>query len=491
MEFTIKQLAPLETTAGCLLLPVLGDKLSAAAEELDKAQNGLLARLVSEGDLAAKAGSTLLIPLAGAEAKKVLLLQLGKEKEIKPKTLREALRSAAKALQGANVSSATVFLTGLKKIDANEALAEFAQSLVTEAYRFERFKTQAEPAAKLVHLSIALGKKDSQEKAEAALAKGLAIGHGVNYARDLANLPGNVCTPQYLGESALSMAQKFGFECDVLDEAEIAALGMTSFLSVAKGSDVPPRLIVMHYKKGGKAKPLALVGKGLTFDAGGISLKPGEGMDEMKYDMCGAAAVLGAFHAVAEMGLAVNLVGVIPSCENMPSGRANKPGDIVKAMDGQSIEILNTDAEGRLILCDALTYVSRYEPEAVIDLATLTGACVIALGHVTNGLFANDDDLADALLDAAEKSGDLTWRMPLFEEYQEQLKTNFADMANIGGRPAGAITAACFLSRFTEKMRWAHFDIAGTAWKSGAAKGATGRPVPLLVEFISKQVKKK
>jgi leucyl aminopeptidase len=316
------------------------------------------------------------------------------------------------------------------------------------------------------------------------------VGHGVNFARDLGNLPGNICTPLYLAESAESMARDFGFKCQTLDEQGIAAQGMTSFLSVAKGSDEPPRLIVLEYK-GSKDKPVVLVGKGLTFDAGGISLKPGEGMDEMKYDMCGAAAVLGTFRAVAELGLPVNLVGVIPACENLPSGRANKPGDVIAAMDGQTIEILNTDAEGRLILCDALTYAERFAPQVVVDLATLTGACVIALGHVTHGLFANDDDLAEELLAAADKSGDLAWRLPLFEEYQEQLKSNFADMANIGGRPAGAITAACFLSRFAEKFRWAHLDIAGTAWKSGAAKGATGRPVPLLVEFLAKRAKKK
>ena len=486
MEFTIKQLAPLAASADCLLLPVQGDKLSAAASEFDASLGGLLARLVSDGDLAAKAGSTLLVPLAGSTVKKVVLVQLGKE----PKALRDALRSAAKALLGANCASAAVFLSGLKKIDFDDALAAFAEALQTESYRFDACKSKPDPAAKLAHVIFADGDKDTAKKAEAALARGLAIGHGVNLARGLGDLPGNHCTPQHLADTASELAREFGFKCQAFDEHEITALGMSSFLSVAKGSDVPPRLIVLEYQ-GGKGKPVALVGKGLTFDAGGISLKPGAGMDEMKYDMCGAAAVLGTFRAVAELGLAVNLVGVIPACENMPSGRANKPGDIVKAMDGQTIEILNTDAEGRLLLCDALSYVARFDPECVIDLATLTGACVIALGHVTNGLFANDDDLAAELLAAAGKSGDLTWRLPLFDEYQEQLKSNFADIANVGGRPAGAITAACFLSRFTEKYRWAHFDIAGTAWKSGSAKGATGRPVPLLVEFVAKRAKKK
>ncbi|SFN84548.1 leucyl aminopeptidase [Formivibrio citricus] len=490
MEFTIKPLSPCDTGAECLVLPVAGEKLPAATAEVDAALGGLIGRLVAEGDLAAKAGSTLLVPVSATLAKKILLLQFGKEKEFKVKTVRDTLRAAAKAALGANAASVALCLDGLKKVDAEAAAGDFAQALVTEGYRFDRLKKKPEPACKLLHVTLALGKKDDVAKVEAALAKGLAVGHGVNFARDLGNLPGNLCTPLHLAEAAESMAREFGFKCQVLDEQAIASQGMTSFLSVAKGSDVPPRLIVLEYK-GGKGKPVALVGKGLTFDAGGISLKPGEGMDEMKYDMCGGAAVLGTFRAIAELGLPVNVVGVIPACENMPSGRANKPGDVIATMDGQTVEILNTDAEGRLILCDALTYTARFEPEVVVDLATLTGACVIALGHVTNGLFANDDELADELLAAADKSGDLTWRLPLFEEYQEQLKSNFADMANIGGRPAGAITAACFLSRFAEKYRWAHLDIAGTAWKSGAAKGATGRPVPLLVEFLTKRAKKK
>ncbi len=490
MEFTIKQLSPCDAGVECLVLAVTGEKLPEATAEVDEALGGLIGRLVAEGDLAAKTGSTLQVPLSATFAKKILLLQLGKEKELKNKSVRDALRAAAKAVLGANTASVALCLDGLKKIETETVPGDFAQALVTENYRFDRLKKKPEPASKLAHVAFLLGKKDQIEKAEAALAKGLAVGHGVNFARDLGNLPGNLCTPLYLAEAAESMAQELGFKCQVLDEQGIATQGMTSFLSVAKGSDVPPRLIVLEYQ-GGKGKPVALIGKGLTFDAGGISLKPGEGMDEMKYDMCGAAAVLGAFRAVAEMGLALNVVGVIPACENMPSGRANKPGDVVAAMDGQTIEILNTDAEGRLILCDALTYAARFEPEVVVDLATLTGACVIALGHVSNGLFANDDDLADELLAAADRSGDLTWRLPLFEEYQEQLKSNFADMANIGGRPAGAITAACFLSRFAENYHWAHLDIAGTAWKSGAAKGATGRPVPLLVEFLAKRAKKK
>ena len=295
--------------------------------------------------------------------------------------------------------------------------------------------------------------------------------------------------PGHLAETALQMAGEFGIECQILERADMEQLGMHSLLSVARGSQQAPKFIVLHYKhpEARNKKPLVLIGKGITFDSGGISLKPGEGMDEMKFDMCGAASVLGALKTAARLQLPLDLIAIVPAAENMPGGRASKPGDIVTSMSGQTIEILNTDAEGRLILCDALTYAERFKPDTVVDVATLTGACVIALGHVTSGLFANDARLARALLDAGEVSLDRAWQLPLWDDYQEQLKSNFADMANIGGRPAGAVTAACFLSRFTKKFDWAHLDIAGTAWKSGAEKGATGRPVPLLAHFLLKR----
>jgi leucyl aminopeptidase len=298
-------------------------------------------------------------------------------------------------------------------------------------------------------------------------------------------LPSNICTPAYLAEQALGMAKTHNLKCEVLEQKDMEKLGMGSLLSVTRGSAQPPKLIVLHHDGAAKGdKPVALVGKGITFDTGGISLKPAPEMDEMKYDMCGAASVLGTFKALAQMRLPLNVVGIIPTCENMPGGTATKPGDVVTSMSGQTIEILNTDAEGRLILCDALTYAERFEPDTVVDIATLTGACVIALGHVAHGLFANDDGLARELLAAGDAAYDRAWQMPLWDDYQEQLRTNFADMANIGGRPAGSVTAACFLSRFTKKFRWAHLDIAGTAWKSGKEKGATGRPVPLLFQFL-------
>ncbi|MGH8711263.1 MAG: leucyl aminopeptidase, partial [Burkholderiales bacterium] len=320
---------------------------------------------------------------------------------------------------------------------------------------------------------------------EAALKQALAIAEGVKLTKDLGNLPPNICTPSYLAEQALQIAKKHNLKAEVLEQKDMEKLGMGSLLSVARGSNQPPKLIVLHYSGAAKKqKPVVLVGKGITFDTGGISIKPAAEMDEMKFDMCGAASVLGSIKAVAEMRLPLNVVGIIPTTENMPSGNASRPGDIVTSMSGQTIEILNTDAEGRLILCDALTYAERFHPAVVIDIATLTGACVIALGHVASGLYSNDDALARELLNAGEYAHDRAWQMPLWDDYQEQLKSNFADMANIGGRPAGSITAACFLARFTKKYSWAHLDIAGTAWKSGKEKGGTGRPVPLLTQFL-------
>jgi leucyl aminopeptidase len=330
---------------------------------------------------------------------------------------------------------------------------------------------------------------------EGALQQGLAIAHGMNLAKDLGNLPPNICTPTYLAQQAMSLAKTYKLKATILEEKDMEKLGMGSLLSVSRGSRQPAKLIALEYRGLAKMeRPIVLVGKGVTFDTGGISLKPASEMDEMKYDMCGAASVLGTLSAIAQMKLPINVVGIIPTTENMPGGNATKPGDIVTSMSGQTIEILNTDAEGRLILCDALTYAERYQPEVVIDIATLTGACVIALGHVASGLLSNDDKLAHELMQASEQSVDRAWHLPLWDDYQEQLKSNFADIANIGGRAGGTITAACFLSRFTKKYRWAHLDIAGTAWKSGKDKGATGRPVPLLTQFLigraSHEVKK-
>jgi leucyl aminopeptidase len=357
-------------------------------------------------------------------------------------------------------------------------------------YRFDQLKTQkktASPALSHVVLPVS-----SNSQLQEAVAEAQATADGAELARTLGNLPPNICTPSYLADEAKKLARQFKLGLEVLERRDMERLGMGAFLAVARASHQPPKLIVLRYSGAAKTrKPLALVGKGITFDTGGISLKPAAEMDEMKYDMSGAASVLGAIRALAAMKAPVNVVGIIPTCENMPGGQASRPGDVVTSMSGQTVEILNTDAEGRLILCDALTYAARYQPEAVVDVATLTGACVIALGHAATGLFANDQKLADEIREAAEDAWDRVWQMPLWEDYQEQLRSNFADFANIGGRPGGSITAACFLARFTREQRWAHLDIAGTAWKSGREKGSTGRPVPLLVRFALQHAGKK
>jgi leucyl aminopeptidase len=490
VEFSIKSSQPEKHKTACAVVGVYEQrKLSPAAASLDRVAGGALSSLLKRGDIDGKAGSTLLYHApAGLVCERVLLVGLGKEKEVTDKIWREAHRAAVKAVTATGAGDATVYLAevavGKRNIDWK--IAQAVQVMGDALYKFDRTKSEKDDtktACRRITFMVAAGEV---RPAQAALARGKAVVGGVGLAKDLGNLPGNLCTPTYLADQAKAMAKASGIKIQVLGQKEIAKLGMGSFLSVAKGSDEPPRFIVMEYQGAAKsAKPVVLVGKGITFDSGGISIKPAAEMDEMKYDMCGAASVIGTMQAVAELKLPLNVVGLVPTCENLPSGRANKPGDIVTSMSGQTIEVLNTDAEGRLILCDALTYAERFDPAAVIDVATLTGACVIALGHVVSGLLANDDDLAREVYAAGEESGDRCWQLPLLDDYQEQLKSNFADMANIGGRAAGTITASAFLSRFTAKYKWAHLDIAGTAWKSGKEKGGTGRPVPLLVSFLA------
>jgi len=380
----------------------------------------------------------------------------------------------------------------VKKRDVTWNIEQAVISAHDTLYRFDRMKSKPEEARRpLKRLTFAVSRRGELKFGEAGLARGLAIAHGINLAKDLGNTPSNICTPEYLASEARKVAKAYGFGCEILDQAACEKLDMCSFLSVAKGSDKPPRFIVLKHEGGAKGeKPVVLVGKAVTFDAGGISLKPAAEMDEMNYDMSGGGAVIGAFRAIGELGLPLNVVGLIPACENLIGRHANKPGDVVASMSGQTIEILNTDAEGRLILCDALTYAERFEPDAVVDLATLTGACVIALGAHPSALYSNHDPLAREIEHAADHAWDRVWRMPLWDDYQEQLKSSFADMANIGGRPGGSITAACFLSRFTKKYHWAHLDIAGTAYKGGRDKASTGRPVSLLVHFLLNRVAK-
>ena len=487
VEFSIKQGNPEKLHSGCAVVGVFeGGKLSGAAQALDKASKHHLGGIIARGDMSGKAASTLLLHnVPGIIAERVLLVGLGNPKEATDKTALEILRATFRALQATQAKDAALFCCGDMGRDAAWVARQAVLVAAESAYRPDSQKSKPEKPAQLK--SVALVTPDKPAAAlKAALDQAVAIARGVNLTKTLGNLPPNICTPAYLAAQAraLSKAHKT-IKTTVLEEKDMQKLGMGSLLSVTRGSAQPAKLITLEYCGGGKKqKPIVLVGKGITFDSGGISLKPGAEMDEMKYDMSGAGSVLGVLQAVAEMKLPLNVVGVIPACENLPSGTATKPGDIVTSMSGQTIEILNTDAEGRLILCDALTYAARFEPDTVVDIATLTGACVIALGHVTSGLLSNRDDLAKELLAAGEQIYDRAWQLPLYEEYQQQLDSNFADMLNIGGRAGGTITAACFLSRFTKDYRWAHLDIAGTAWKSGKEKGATGRPVPLLAQFL-------
>lgn len=496
VEFSIKIVSPEEQRSACIVIGVFETrKLSPAAKQLDAAANQHLSKIIRRGDMDGKAGSTLLLhDVPATRCERILLVGLGKEREFHEKAYLSAIRSAIKAVNETGAADATLFLSEITfgKHSLSWRVRQAAIVAHETLYRFEQFKSKKDEARPTLRkLTLAITRKADLKAAREALAQGVAIAGGVALARDLGNLPGNVCTPSYLAETALQIAKEHAIECEILEQANMEALGMHSLLAVAKGSKQPPKLIVLHYLGGQKGeRPLVLVGKGITFDSGGISLKPGPEMDEMKFDMCGAASVLGALKAVAQMKLALNLTVIIPASENMPGGGASKPGDIVQSMSGQTIEILNTDAEGRLILCDALTYAERFKPDTVIDVATLTGACVIALGHVASGLFANQEALAEELLHAGTDAHDRAWHLPLWDDYQELLKSNFADLANIGGRAGGSISAACFLSRFAKKFAWAHLDIAGTAWKSGNEKGATGRPVPLLVHYLLKRAGK-
>jgi len=495
VEFSIKAAQPGRVKTGCAVVGVFEPrKLSTAAAQLDEAARGHLSRVIKRGDMEGKAGTTLLVhDVPNIASERVLLVGLGRETDFGAKQYREALAASVRALATTGATDVETYLPSLE-IEGRDAAwrAQQAATLAAEsAYRFDAMKSRRdENGPRLKQLTLAVLEKSDVRKAETGLAHGAALAHGMALTKDLGNLPPNVCTPGYLADQARELARRYKLKVQVFERADMQKLGMRTLLSVAKGSHEPPKFIVLEHRGGAKdAKPVVLVGKGITFDTGGISIKPSAEMDEMKFDMSGAGSVLGTMKAVAELKLPMNVIGLIPTTENMPGGAATKPGDIVKSMSGQTVEILNTDAEGRLILCDALTYAERYKPSAVIDIATLTGACVIALGHVASGLFSNDDALAEELLTAADAAFDRAWRMPLWDDYQEQLKSNFADFANIGGRPAGSVTAACFLARFARKFKWAHLDIAGTAWRSGKEKGATGRPVPLLTQFLVKRAR--
>ena len=491
MEFIIKSGSPEKQRSACVIVGVYEiRKLSFAGELLDRVSGGVISDVLRRGDINGKLGSHLMLHrVPNTLCDRILLVGLGKERDFNIESFREANRVAMRALLATSSAEAANYLVELPcKKQSVERMVEQAVLVASDmTYRFERFKRDdKQEGCLLTKMVLAVPRRTDLAEGEKGMERGLALAHGVELAKDLGNMPPNLCTPTYLAEKAVEVAKAVGATVEVLDEEAIAKEGMNTFLAVARGSRQTPKFIVLKHNAANerKAKPIVLVGKGITFDSGGISLKPAASMDEMKYDMCGAASVLGAFQAAVESKLPLNLVALIPTCENMPDGNASRPGDIIKTMAGLTVEILNTDAEGRLILCDALCYAERFSPQIVVDVATLTGACVIALGHVASGVFSSQDGLARELVSAGEEIGDKAWHMPLWDEYYEQLKSPFADLANVGGREAGSITAACFLSRFAEEYDWAHLDIAGTAWRSGKEKGATGRPVPLLVQFL-------
>jgi leucyl aminopeptidase len=474
----------------CVIVGVYDKKrLGSGAEAIDKASGGLITALVEQGDISPKLGSAVLLNrVEGVKAKRVVVAGLGNKSAFGRREYHRAMRAALTAIRSPKVRDAVSYLSAepVQDCDAYYLGRLAMQALGEHRYRYtETKRDKGEPAPKLKKLALAAASRAETDALERGGAHGIGIAAGMKFTRDLGNTPPNICNPSYLADQASALAEKHAnLEVRVLDEPDMAALGMNSLLSVGNGSDQPSKLIQLDYRNDGETAPAILVGKGITFDTGGISLKPGPQMDEMKFDMGGAAAVLGTMAAVAALRLPINLTVLVPSAENMPSGRATRPGDVVESMSGKTIEILNTDAEGRLILCDALTYAQQYHPSVLIDVATLTGACVIALGRHRSGIMANDDTLASELIEAGERAVDRAWQLPLDQEYADQLKSNFADFANIGGREGGVVTAGAFLWQFTKKARWAHIDIAGTAWLSGAKKGATGRPVPLLVDFL-------
>ncbi|GGC79494.1 leucyl aminopeptidase [Marinobacter halophilus] len=491
MNFSLSSKAITTTKTDCLVigLPEKGE-WPESTKAIDEALGGLIKQLEKAGDVTGKNATVNSVPLVDQPWQRLLVIGTGKDSDRTPANYRKALIAMMGAVKDGPsknvlIALADTLVAGEDAVSSEEArLSLIGRTLEDQLYTFNDFKSEKPPARKLK--KVVVQASGAGKTLKDAFNLGLATGRGMNFTRDLGNTPPNICHPVWLAEQAKKLAKEHDcIKTEVLDEKQMEKLGMNTILAVGKGSTQPPRFIIMEYK-GGKAKdqPHVLVGKGITFDTGGISLKPGEGMDEMKYDMGGSASVLGTMQVIAETRPKINIVAVIAAAENMPDGGATRPGDIVTTMSGQTVEILNTDAEGRLVLCDALTYVKRYNPASVLDMATLTGACIIALGHHASAVFSNNDDLANEVLAAGERAGDRAWRLPLWDDYQSQLDSNFADIANIGGRPAGSITAACFLSRFAKDYRWAHLDIAGTAWNSGKAKGSTGRPVPLLVDYL-------
>jgi leucyl aminopeptidase len=491
MEFSVKSGSPEKQRSACIVVGVFEPRrLTAVAEQLDEISEGYISNLLRRGDLEGKPGQMLLLHhVPNILSERVLLVGCGKERELDERQYKQIISKTITTLNETGSMEAVCFLTELhvKGRDIYWKVRQATETAQETLYTFLQLKSKKGEARRpLRKVVFNVPTRRELPAGERAVEHGMAVAKGVKVAKDVANMPPNICNPAYLLEQAqLLVNESDSLSLESVNEKQMADLQMNSYLAVGRGSDNESIMSIIHHKGGqpGQA-PIVLVGKGLTFDSGGISIKPGEAMDEMKYDMCGAASVLGVMHTVAALNLPINVIGVLAGCENMPDANAYRPGDILTTMSGQTVEVLNTDAEGRLVLCDALTYVERYDPDVVIDIATLTGACVIALGKYASAILSSHNPLAHELLNASEQSSDKAWRLPLWDEYQEQIESPFADMANIGGRPAGTITAACFLSRFTKKYTWAHMDIAGTAWLGGKNKGATGRPVPLLAQFL-------
>ena len=491
MEFGVKSGSPEKQRSACIVVGVFEPRrLSTVAEQLDTISEGYISNLLRRGDLEGKAGQMLLLHhVPNVLSERVLLVGCGKERELNERQYKQIVAKTIQTLNETGSMEAVSFLTELhvKGRDSYWKVRQAVEAASESVYSFLQLKTKkGEPRRPLRKMVFNLPTRKDLPLGERAIVHAQAISKGVTVAKDVSNMPPNICNPLYLNQQAAELVESYpSLSLDTVGEAQMEELGMHTYLAVGRGSENESIMSVIHHKGGNEDDaPVVLVGKGLTFDSGGISIKPGEAMDEMKYDMCGAASVLGVMHTVAELNLPINIIGVIAGCENMPDANAYRPGDILTTMSGQTVEVLNTDAEGRLVLCDALTYVERFDPDCVIDIATLTGACVIALGKHATAVLSQHNPLAHEIINASEQSADKAWRLPLWDEYQDQIESPFADMSNLGGRPAGTITAACFLSRFTRKYNWAHLDIAGTAWVSGANKGATGRPVPMLTQFL-------
>ncbi|MGC6227952.1 leucyl aminopeptidase [Proteus mirabilis] len=492
MEFNVKSGSPEKQRSACIIVGVFEPRrLSPIAEQLDKISDGYISALLRRGELEGKVGQSLLLHhVPNVLSERVLLIGCGKERELNERQYKQIIQKTINTLNETGSMEAVCFLTELHVKGRNNywKVRQAVETAKDCLYTFDQLKSnKTELRRPLRKMVFNVPTRRELPSGERAIAHGLAIASGIKACKDLANMPPNICNAAYLASQARQLADSSAnVSTRVIGEEQMKELNMNAYLAVGQGSQNESLMSIIEYKgnQDPESRPIVLVGKGLTFDSGGISIKPADGMDEMKYDMCGAATVYGVMHVVAELQLPINVIGVLAGCENMPGGKAYRPGDILTTMSGQTVEVLNTDAEGRLVLCDTLTYVERFEPELVIDIATLTGACMVALGHHYSGLMSNHNPLAHELMNASEQAGDRAWRLPLGEEFYEQIESNFADLANTGGRLGGAITAGCFLARFASKYNWAHLDIAGTAWRSGKAKGATGRPVSLLSQFL-------